>query len=101
MKLRPVSKLFLLAVAVAFLAMPAVLHACPACQEAVINATGKEDDDPLREARAYNHSIYMMVATPYAVLGTLGFLVYRGHKAALKNARMELAGGEADFLSPS
>jgi hypothetical protein len=42
------------------------------------------DEDPLREARAYNRSIYLMVAMPYLLLGTVGFLVYRGIKAAQK-----------------
>lgn len=63
--------------------------ACPACQEAVINASGKDDDDPMREARAYNRSIYLMVAVPYCTLGMLGFLVYRGYRTALKKALAE------------
>jgi hypothetical protein len=29
-------------------------------------------------ARAYNQSIYLMVGMPYLLLGTVGFLVYRG-----------------------
>jgi hypothetical protein len=40
------------------------------------------DDDPLREARAYNQSIYLMAAMPYLLLGTVGFMIYRGVKAA-------------------
>ena len=41
--------------------------------------SGSEDDeDPLKEARAYNNSILFMVTVPYVVLGTAGFLVYRG-----------------------
>ncbi len=63
--------------------------ACPNCQDAVINSTGKDDDDPMREARAYNQSIYLMVAMPYATLGTLGLLVYRGYRTALKKALAE------------
>jgi hypothetical protein len=43
------------------------------------------DDDPLREARAYNNSIYVMVAMPYLLLGTVGFMIYRGFRAAQKN----------------
>jgi hypothetical protein len=49
-------------------------------------SSSSEDDDPLREARAYNQSIYLMVAMPYLLLGTAGFVVYRGIKAAQKKA---------------
>jgi hypothetical protein len=63
--------------------------ACPACQDAVINGSGKDDDDPMREARAYNQSIYLMVAVPYGTLGTLGLLVYRGYRTAFKKALAE------------
>ena len=38
------------------------------------------DDDRLREARAYNTSIYVMVSMPYLLLGVFGFLIYRGVK---------------------
>jgi hypothetical protein len=47
-----------------------------------VAASGQEDDDPLRESRAYNQSIYLFVATPYVLLGAVGFLVYRGMKKA-------------------
>jgi hypothetical protein len=40
-------------------------------------ASSSEDSDPLREARAYNQSIYIMVAMPYLLLGTVGLLIYR------------------------
>jgi hypothetical protein len=63
--------------------------ACPNCQDAVVNSSLKDDDDPLREARAYNQSIYLMVAMPYATLGTLGLLVYRGYRTSLKKALAE------------
>ena len=32
----------------------------------------------MRQARAYNQSIYLMVGMPYLLLATVGFLVYRG-----------------------
>jgi hypothetical protein len=38
------------------------------------------DTDPAGEARAYNNSIYLMVGTPYLLLGAFGFYVYRGLK---------------------
>ena len=49
-------------------------------------SSSSEDDDPLREARAYNESIYLMVAVPYLLLGTLGFMIYRGFKAKKTSA---------------
>jgi hypothetical protein len=32
----------------------------------------------MREARAYNQSIYLMVSMPYLLLGGVGFMIYRG-----------------------
>ena len=69
--------------------------ACPACQDAIVNSTGKDDDDPMREARAYNQSIYLMVAVPYGTLGLLSLLVYRGYRTALKKALAEQQLGAA------
>jgi len=46
------------------------------------------DTDPAREATAYNNSIYLMVGTPYLLLGAFGFYVYRGLK---KNAAARAA----------
>jgi hypothetical protein len=40
-------------------------------------SSSSEDDDPLREARAYNNSIYLMLSMPYLLLGIIGFKVYR------------------------
>ena len=34
----------------------------------------------MKEARAYNNSIYLMVAMPYLLLGTVGFMIYRSYK---------------------
>ncbi len=44
-------------------------------------SSGQGDDDPLAEAKAYNLSIYLMLAVPYGLLGGLGWFVYRGLKA--------------------
>ena len=49
-------------------------------------ASSSEDDDPLREARAYNRSIYFMVATPYLLFGAISFGVYRGYRKARRRA---------------
>jgi hypothetical protein len=59
--------------------------------------SGSEDDDPLREARAYNQSIYFMVAMPYLLLGGVGFMVYREVKK--RNASVGSATAE-EFHSP-
>jgi hypothetical protein len=47
----------------------------------VAAASGQEEDDPLREAKAYNSSIYLMLAVPYLLLGGFGWFVYRGLKS--------------------
>jgi hypothetical protein len=57
------------------------------------------DDDPLREARAYNQSIYVMVAMPYLLFGTVGFMVYRGIKAAQKKTQARLPSATLDGLA--
>jgi hypothetical protein len=44
----------------------------------VPETSGAEAEDQAREARAYNQSIYFMVGMPYLLLGTVGYLVYRG-----------------------
>jgi zinc transporter ZupT len=43
-------------------------------------SSGSEGEDPMQEARAYNNSIYFMVAMPYLLLGAAGFMIYRGYK---------------------
>lgn len=77
-------KLWLLIPAVFTLAMAvsAPALACPNCKEAVA-ASDDEDlaDDPFREARAWNNSIYVMLAVPYTMLGVVGFYGYRTLKA--------------------
>jgi hypothetical protein len=63
----------------ALLAAPLPSYSCPNCKEAV-TAAGDEsagDDDPLREARAYNRSIYFMLAVPYGLVGAMGVAGYR------------------------
>jgi hypothetical protein len=52
--------------------------------------SGSESDDPLREARAYNNSIYLMVAMPYLLFGLISFGVYRGYRSNCKKAEAEL-----------
>lgn len=60
--------------------------------------------DPFKEAEAYNWSIYLMVTMPYLLLGTVGFLVYRGLKQTARAeqhaADLAQAGGEGDLSCP-
>jgi hypothetical protein len=56
---------------------PRGVRACPSCGAAIPETSGAEDDDRIREAQAYNHSIYLMVSVPYVLLGVVGFMVYR------------------------
>jgi len=62
-------------------AVPAAARACPNCKEAVESGESG-DDDPLREARGYNNSIYLMASMPYLLLGTLGAAGYRAYRKA-------------------
>jgi hypothetical protein len=59
---------------------------CPYCKDAAVESGELEEGDPLREARGYNQSIYLMVGMPYLLLGTLGLLAYRSCRAARKKA---------------
>jgi hypothetical protein len=63
-----------------WLAAPPPVRACPNCREAV--ADSGDDDDPQREARAYNESTYLFVSAPYLLLGAFGFMVYRASRQA-------------------
>jgi hypothetical protein len=62
---------------------------------------GAEDDDPLREARAYNQSIYFMVSMPYLLLATVGFLLWRSYRAGQRQAALAQAAEGADGPLPS
>ena len=63
--------------------------------------SGSEGDDPLQEARAYNNSIYLMAFMPYFLLGTVGFLIYRGHKKNAANSNNPAAGDmDRSFTEP-
>jgi len=73
---------------------PCLLSACPSCADAVPDTSGAEALDQEREARAYNHSIYLMVGMPYLLLGGLGLMIYRGYRRQAKELaqRTALAG---------
>jgi hypothetical protein len=64
----------------AALAAPAL--ACPLCKEAAesaVDSSAERDynDDPMAEARAYNRSIYFMLAVPYTIFAVGGIYCYR------------------------
>lgn len=59
-----------------FLAAPSV-YACPLCKEAIASP-GSGDDEINNAPAAYNTSIYLMAGVPYVLLGSVGFLIYRG-----------------------
>lgn len=52
----------------------------------------EEQEDPMRESKAYNQSIYLMVATPYLLLGGVGFLIYRSVRNGRKPSGEQDAG---------
>lgn len=88
--------LVVLAALAILLAAPRPALACPSC-EAAVGAPGDTDDDPLREARAYNDSILFMVAVPYALLAACAaalFLLYR------KKVKLDLLNHSADTGAP-
>jgi hypothetical protein len=95
----------LVLIAVVILAGFNTLQACPLCREAVTKSSGAEAEDQLREARAYNYSIYAMVSLPYLLVGGMGFFVYRHlrQRAALEAAFLEnlSEGGSASCPPPS
>jgi hypothetical protein len=90
--------LSLLAVAV-LLAVPSLLHACPACADAIANSGGVDADDVSNFPSAMNQSIYLMLSVPYATLAIVGFLIYRGCK---KNAEyLDGLGQATDPVAPT
>lgn len=66
-----------------FVASPSRAPACPNCNDVMSSNSNAllEDDDPMREARAYNRSILFMVTTPYVLLGGLGLLMWRSYRS--------------------
>lgn len=75
-----------LAIAVLGMALvfPLSARACPSCQAALDQPADQTSDDPMREAKAYAASIYLMAGMPYLLLASVGFLFYRSVKKAQK-----------------
>ncbi len=90
--------LLALFVIVALLAWPRAMYACPLRADAIASSGPEENDDPLREARGYNRSIYLMVGMPYLLLGAVGFWIYRGLKqrALIEQQAAPPLAGEGD-----
>jgi hypothetical protein len=85
-------RLFLALVMAAVLAGPAA--ACPLCKEAVQSpgdntSLSEEEQQAVKEARAWNNSIYLFVGMPYLLVGGVGFMVYRSFKKARQAANPE------------
>jgi hypothetical protein len=60
---------------------PTTVWACPLCAEAVSASNSGSDDEETNDfPSAMNQSIYLMVGVPYATLGIVGFMIYRGRK---------------------
>lgn len=55
-------------------------------------ASSSEDDDPHREAKAYNASIYLMLGMPYLMLSIGGWRIYR----AIKKAQQQVPSGSGN-----
>ncbi len=72
------------------------VQACPSCADAVPESTGAEEEDRAREGQAYNSSIYLMVSVPYLLLGSVGFLVYRGLKRRSLVEQLASTSGQSD-----
>jgi hypothetical protein len=69
----------------AVLAFPGSAVACPSCQASLDQSVDKTSgEDPMREAKAYALSIYLMAGMPYLLLASLGFLFYRSVKKSQK-----------------
>ncbi len=52
--------------------------ACPSCQMAIESTNGDSQESLSNLSRAYNQSIYLFMTMPFLLLGTFGFLIYRG-----------------------
>jgi hypothetical protein len=75
--MRPVIwRLTRLAILALALALPGPASACPGCKEAIANQTG----DAAKLKDGYYYSILLMMAMPFALLGTGTFFVVRAVK---------------------
>jgi len=52
-------------------------------------SSGPGEEDPLKEAKAYNDSILFMAAMPYTLFSLLGLMIYLSIRSARKKAEQE------------
>ena len=65
-----------------------VAHGCPLCREAVPSESSTEEMDQMRLARAYNHSIFLMLGMPYFLVGAVGIgFLDRARACAIEHDR--------------
>lgn len=82
------------------MAFPGTAVACPSCQASLDESVEKPGgEDPMREAKAYALSIYLMAGMPYLLLASLGFLFYRSVKKSQK-APVQANAAAADPVVP-
>jgi hypothetical protein len=73
-----ITRLLIIVAAIFLFANTRAARACPACADAVPATSGAEAEDAMREAQAYNNSIYVMAGMPYLLFGGVSVWVYRG-----------------------
>ena len=85
-----VRKILLVAL-IAAMVLPALAGACPLCKEATSDTPG----GTASLGQGFYYSILLMVAAPFATVGTLGFLIFR----ARRRARQTRIDAPAPFLA--
>ena len=75
---------FLLFACLSLPVVPQTALGCPLCKAIIPEASdGTEGDhDPERLSRAYNYSIFGMLAIMFSLLGGVGFMIYRTQRSA-------------------
>src|SRR5262245_1709819 len=84
-----------MALVVALVIAVPMASACPMCKEAIVSpgdgSLTPEEQESVPLAKAINNSIYLFVAMPYLLVGTVGFLIYRGYKNKLRQAQNDVS----------
>lgn len=94
------ASILLLTAVVGFpLVSPSAALACPSCEAAAASPTTEPDDDPLREARAINRSILLMVSVPYALLAACGLGLYSLYRTKKQLEAAAAAQGSSTSLN--
>jgi hypothetical protein len=81
----------------AALLLPALAAACPLCKEAGVDTPG----GTAGLGRGFYYSILLMIAVPWAAVGTVAFLIFRKRKRdRATEAVSQVAGAGPQDLSP-